>query len=87
MVGSNMTEQIENAFILITFLVAISVAFIWLEDHRDRIRELSHTLQLIELHTGIPYYSSLKKSHLGIEDSEWLTKAKSARQQESPNRA
>ena len=71
-----MTEETEFYIACITFLLFGCLALVWLEDHRDRIRELSHTLQLVELHTGIPYYSSLRSSHLGIEDATWLKEAK-----------
>jgi hypothetical protein len=71
-----MTEENEYYTAFIIFLIIVYIAYLWLEDHRDRIRELSHTLQLVELHTGIPYYSSLRSSHLGIEDATWLKQAK-----------
>ena len=71
-----MIEENENYIAFIIFLVIGYIAFLWLEEHRDRIRELSHTLQLVELHTGVPYYSSLRPSYLGIEDATWLKQAK-----------
>jgi hypothetical protein len=71
-----MIEEMENYIAFMFVLSAIGILYLWLEDHRDRIRELSHTLQLIELHTGVPYYSSLRPSHLGIEDRDWLNQAK-----------
>lgn len=75
-VSANMTEETEYFIAFLFFLIVFYIAFLWLEDHRDRIRELSHTLQLVELHTGVPYYSSLRSSHLGIEDARWLKQAK-----------
>jgi hypothetical protein len=74
-----MIEQMESYIAFVFVVSVIGILYFLMEDHRDRIRELSHTLQLIELHTGIPYYTSLRPSHLGIEDREWLIRAKQQR--------